>query len=138
MDNGSFDRLARALSGSPSGSMTRRGVARLVGGLAIGGSLPALLGLAQAEAGKHKHKKHKKHKRHKKPVDTTALGGACVADRQCQGDLVCQIANSQNGTPERANQPVCCVPVDVHARCNDGTDCCGVSVICNGGYCQSS
>lgn len=139
MEGSHFDSLARALSEVRS----RRSLGGLFAALTVVGSLSTLSLHEVAAGGKHKHhhKKPKKHKRRKKrpnTTDTLVLGQGCTETKQCQGDLVCQVANSQNGFPERANQPVCCVPVDVHAKCDTGADCCGVSVICNGGYCQSA
>jgi hypothetical protein len=152
-----FDDLTRTFSGTS----TRRRFGGLLTALGLGAVAGlGLFGAAETEA-KKRHKKQKvtlclngqtikvgKRQQKKQlrlgatkgacPVDTTGLQQPCTYDGQCIGDLVCQVANSQNGNPERANQPVCCVPADVHAPCEDGSDCCGVSVICNGGYCQSS
>jgi hypothetical protein len=63
------------------------------------------------------------------------LGARCKKSKECKGDLKCKNSNSQNGcyatTEER-----CCKPIG--ADCNDGCECCGVDVICNGGYCQGA
>ena len=153
-----FDDLTRAFSGTS----TRRRFGSLLTALGLGAVAGlGLLGADETEAKKkgkgkkkvtvcHNGQTNQVAKRQLKkqlrqgatkgacPVDTTGLQQPCTTNEQCIGDLVCQVANSQNGNPERANQPVCCVPADVHARCENGSDCCGVSVICNGGYCQSS
>jgi hypothetical protein len=113
---------------------TRRGAVKTLAAAFLGLGV-AKLGLSEADA----RKKNRKRKNKKQKADNTkGLGEFCSKSRQCEGDLICQIANSQNGFPERANDPVCCVPVDVQARCDSGADCCGVDVICNGGYCQSA
>jgi hypothetical protein len=151
-----FDAISRELAGTSS----RRRFSGTLAALGLGSIASlSLLGGGDAEAKKKKSKKvtvcHngqslrvgkrklKKHLRHGDAkgacaVDTIGLQQPCSSDYQCVGDLVCQVANSQNGNPERANQPVCCVPPDVQARCDDGSDCCGVDVICNGGYCQGA
>ena len=156
MERTTFDELTRTVAGTS----TRRRFGGLLTALGLGAVAGlGLLGAAETEAKRHKKKKVtvcrngqtlqvgkrqlKKQLRQGAtkgacPVDTTGLQQPCTTDGQCIGELVCQVANSQNGNPERANQPVCCVPADVHAPCEDGSDCCGVSVICNGGYCQSS
>jgi hypothetical protein len=48
--------------------------------------------------------------------------------------LLCKKANSQKHFPKTEKR--CCVKEGGH--CNDGIDCCGVDVICNGGFCQSA
>jgi hypothetical protein len=157
MERETFDDLTRTLSGTS----TRRRFGGLLTAIGLGTVAGlGLLGAADTDA-KQRHKKKKATlcrngqtiqvgKRKLKQqlrlgatkgacaVDTTGLQQPCSYDGQCIGELVCQVANSQNGNPERATQPVCCVPADVHGRCEDGSDCCGLSVICNGGYCQSS
>ncbi len=61
MNTGRFDVLLRSMSGTP----TRRRVGRGLTGLAVGGVLGSLFGLADAD-GKKKHKKNKRKKRKKK------------------------------------------------------------------------
>jgi hypothetical protein len=159
MESTRFDAMARVLAGMSS----RRRFSGTLAALGLGSIAGlGLLGGDDAEAkkkakkvtlchsgqtirvGKRKVKKHLSHGDTRgacpvgTPVDTIGLQQPCSSDYQCVGDLVCQIANSQNGNPERANQPVCCVPPDVQAKCDNGSDCCGVSVICNGGYCQGA
>jgi hypothetical protein len=151
-----FDAISRKLAGTSS----RRRFSGTLAALGLGSiaSLSLLGGDAEAKKKKKGKKvtvchngqsirvakrKLKKHLRHGDAkgacaVDTIGLQQPCSSDYQCVGDLVCQVANSQNGNPERANQPVCCVPPDVQAKCDDGSDCCGVDVICNGGYCQGA
>lgn len=152
-----FDELTRAFSGAS----TRRRFGGLMTALGLGAVAGiGLLGATETQAKKRRKKKKltlclngqtitvgkrqaKKQLRQGAtkgacPVDTIGLQEPCTYDAECIGELVCQVANSQNGNPERANTPVCCVPPDVQARCDNGSDCCGVSVICNGGYCQSS
>ena len=123
MDTSRFDHLARQFA-EPG---TRRNAIRLglISGLGIG---VAKLGADQALAGKHKHKH--KNKKKKKTVSET-----CKKSDQCGGGLSCKAANSQNscfGSTEKR----CCKPVG--APCNDGCECCGTDVICNGGYCDQS
>lgn len=129
MDSIRFDGIARELRSVD----TRRGAVKTLAAAILGLGV-VRVGMADAGA----RKKNKKHKKKQNDFNTKALGQFCAKSAQCQGDLICQIANSQNGFPERANQKVCCVPVDVQAKCDSGADCCGVDVICNGGYCQSA
>jgi hypothetical protein len=83
VDEGSFDGLTRSLTASLTGSTTRRGITRLLSGLALGGPL-ALLGLAEAEAKCKKKKcgpckRCKKGKCKPKPAGTACAGGACLS-----------------------------------------------------------
>src|SRR5215217_2410038 len=80
MDDGAFDAVTRSLTASLTGSTTRRGMTRLLGGLALGGPL-ALVGLVGAEAkckkkcGPCKRCKHGKCK--PRPAGTVCAGGTC-------------------------------------------------------------
>ena len=81
MDHQAFDGLTRSLTASLTGSTTRRGITRLLGGLALGGPL-ALLGLGEAGATCTKKcgpcKRCKKGKcKGKKPDGTACTGGTC-------------------------------------------------------------
>jgi hypothetical protein len=130
VDSARFDELTRELS--MTGSRRETVKTFLAAGLGLG-----LTWLAVSESlAKKKNRKKKRKKKRRSDVDTIGLQQPCTSDKQCVGDLVCQIANSQNGFPERATQPVCCVPPNVGGRCNSGADCCGISPICNGGFCQ--
>ena len=99
------------------------------GGLGLGA---ATLGLEDALAGRHHHKRKKNKKKGK---DTVVVRQLCKKTYQCQGDLVCQVANSENGCGQEVGKH-CCVPLG--GSCDDGCDCCGVGVICNGGYCDAT
>ena len=82
----------------------------------------ARIGLGSASA-KGKNKKKKK-----------AVGVRCSKNDQC-GGLQCKVSNSQQSCyPE--NEKRCCKPIG--AKCDDGCECCGIDVICNGGYCQGA
>src|SRR5215217_1712982 len=80
MDDGAFDGLTRSLTASLTGRTTRRGITRLLGGLALGGPL-TLLGLGEAEAKCKKScgpcKRCKKGKCKPKPAGTACAGGTC-------------------------------------------------------------
>jgi hypothetical protein len=58
----------------------------------------------------------------------------CKKTDECSGNLQCKKANSQHYYEK--TQKRCCIKEG--GRCNDGFECCGVDVICNGGYCQSA
>ena len=84
MESDAFDSLTRSLIGAHPGSMTRRGITRLLGGLALAGPL-TLLGFAEADAKKKscppcKKRKHGKCKK-KLPNGTPCNGGACDSGR---------------------------------------------------------
>ena len=80
MENDAFDSLTRSLTASLTGRTTRRGITRLLGGLALGGPL-ALLGLSEAEAKCKKPygpcQRCKKGKCKPKPAGTVCTGGTC-------------------------------------------------------------
>jgi hypothetical protein len=63
------------------------------------------------------------------------LGTRCKKKAECAGGLQCKTSNSQNGCYAESEKR-CCKPVG--ANCNDGCECCGVDVICNGGFCQKA
>jgi hypothetical protein len=133
LDSARFDELTRGLLSANS----RREVVKTIAagvGVSVG-----WLGLQQEltkARGKGKGKKKRRRKKHRH-FNTKALLESCKTNKECVGDLLCQTANSQNGCPGNVGK-VCCAQADVQAPCNDGCDCCGVSVICNGGYCDSA
>lgn len=119
MDTTRFDALSRTLA---AGS-TRRTAMRTLAATGLGFGL-ARLGFAAMPVGA------KKGKGKKKP-----LGARCSNKDQCGGGLQCKTANSQQSCfPE--NEKRCCKPIG--AKCDDGCECCGIDVICNGGYCQGA
>ncbi len=112
--------MARDLAGSTTRRHTLRTLAAAGLGLGI-----ARLGLSSTEAAKGKQGKGKK-------KDVTER---CKKSDQCGGGLQCKAANSQNScfaTTEKR----CCKPVG--AKCDNGCECCGIDVICNGGYCSNA
>src|SRR5215217_2702688 len=119
MDHGTFDRMTRSFSRPRPGTMTRRGITRLLGGLALGGPL-ALLGLTNAEAKCKKKcgacKRCKQGKCKPKPAGTACAGGTCQGGRCVAGEA--------------------CVPESAAAtcagRCGTGTNACGQAVACPG------
>lgn len=114
MDSTRFDALSRQLAATSS----RRGAIRTMaaGGLSL--SL-ARIGFGTASADDKKKK----------------LGARCKKSSECKGALKCKKSNSENGCFAKTEER-CCKPIG--APCNDGCDCCGVSVICNGGYCDAT
>lgn len=116
MDSTRFDAISRELAGVA----TRRSALRTFAATGLGLGL-AGVGLKSASA--------KKNKKHKKGV-----GERCKKTEQCKGKLVCKVANSQNYYPESEKR--CCL--EIGEQCEDGIDCCGIDVICNGGYCQGA
>ena len=114
MDINRFDSLVRTLSAGDS----RRGAIRALAasGLAVG---LTRLGLDRTDAKKKKKK----------------LGQTCKKSKQCQGSLVCQPTNSQNSCYDTTVKRCC---KKLGERCDDGCECCGVDVICNGHICQSA
>ena len=63
------------------------------------------------------------------------LSARCKKSSECSGSLICKKANSENGCFAKT-ETRCCVKLGGH--CNDGCDCCGVGVICNGGFCDAT
>ena len=63
------------------------------------------------------------------------MGERCSNKDTCSSGLKCKKANSQNSCYAETEKR-CCKPIG--AKCDDGCDCCGVDVICNGGYCQGA
>ncbi len=116
MDTTRFDAISREL-GAPS---TRRSAIRTMAAAGLGLGL-ARRGFEAADAKKKKGKKKNVTER-------------CKKTDQCKGGLQCKIANSQNYYPETVKR--CCKPIG--DECDDGFECCGVDVICNGGYCQGA
>lgn len=115
MDSTHFDGITRDLAGSATRRQTLRTLAAAGLGLGI-----ASIGLKSTEAAKSKNKK---------------LGARCKKSKECQGSLQCKKANSQNSCYAKSEER-CCKPVG--AKCNDGCECCGIDVICNGGYCDKA
>ena len=152
MDSTRFDTLTRDVAAATS----RRGLlGSTFAGTLAGLGLAPLLGAEETEAAKSCKKKcqkkdnkdaRKKCKKKCKPTDTItnpnantkALRQACTSTEECIGDLLCQGANSQQSCPGQEVGTFCCVPTDVQASCDNGCDCCGLDVICNGGYCDSA
>ena len=116
MENSRFDSLTRTLAATGS----RRGAFRTMAAAGVGLGLTRL-GLEQSLAAKKKKKKN--------------LGARCGKADECKGNLLCKNSNSQNGCYDQTEKR-CCVKED--QPCEDGCDCCGVDVICNGGFCQSA
>ena len=112
MEGTRFDALSRNLSATSS----RRAAVRTMTatGLALG---LARLGMSKAQAGGGK-----------------GVTKRCKKSDECKGNLLCKKANSQHYYPETEKR--CCIKEGQH--CEDGFECCGVDVICNGGYCQSA
>jgi hypothetical protein len=113
MDSTRFDSFSRQFATTSSRRSAMRTFA--AGGLGLG---LASLGLKSASAGGKKN-----------------LGARCKKSNECKGGLKCKKANSENGCFAKTEER-CCKPLG--APCNDGCDCCGVSVICNGGYCDAT
>jgi hypothetical protein len=112
-----FDTLTKWLVASG----TRRSTFRV---LAAGAVATGLGGAGVREsAAKNKNKKKK------------SLSARCKKTDECKGSLLCKPSNSQNSCYD-TTQKRCCKKEG--AECNDGCECCGVDVICNGGYCQSA
>jgi hypothetical protein len=113
MESRRFDALSRQLVAASS----RRGAMRTIaaGGLGLG---LARIGLKPAAAGGKKK-----------------LGARCEKSNECKGALKCKKANSENGCYAKTEER-CCKPIG--SPCNDPCDCCGVAVICNGGYCDAT
>jgi len=114
VDSRRFDAFSRRLVIASS----RRGVMRTMaaGGLGLG---LANFGLDAASADGKKKK----------------LGARCKKTNECKGSLKCKKANSETGCYTKTEER-CCKPIG--APCNDGCDCCGIAVICNGGYCDAT
>lgn len=112
MEHARFDAIARTLSVP----RTRRDTFRTLAAAGLG--LGVLrLGLERAGAkGKKK------------------VTARCSQTEECSGNLQCKKANSQHTFAKTEKR--CCVTEG--EPCNDGVDCCGVDVICNGGFCQSA
>ena len=124
MDTNRFDTFTRALSPSD----TRRGVLGTLAAVGAGLGLTWFGTTLDAEA-KKKNKKRKKGKKSKK------LSKRCKKSNQCKGKLLCKKSNSQNSCFP-SNKKRCCIKEG--KPCDDSCDCCGIDVICNGGFCQSA
>ena len=124
MDDGAFDAVTRSLTASLTGSTTRRGMTRLLGGLALGGPL-ALVGLVGAEAKCKKKcgpcKRCKKGKCKKNRPDGTACpGGTCQSGR-------CIAAGPSLPPPSPCTTAATCPAPPASQRCAQAT--------CIGGTC---
>lgn len=115
MDNIRFDAISREFGATS----TRRSAIRTLAAASFGLGL-ARLGLETATAAKKGKKK---------------LGARCKKSNECQGPLQGKKSNSQNSCYAQTEER-CCKPIG--AKCDDGCECCGVDVICNGGYCQGA
>jgi len=148
MDGFTFDWMVRRIGAEGS----RRGLFRsAVAGTVAGLGLISLRGDEDAEAKSCKKQCNKKNSSSarkkcrkkcppKTPSDTDTIGlrQPCTSSSQCIGDLLCATANSQNSCPGQEVGTFCCVQSEVQAKCNTSCDCCGIDVICNGGYCQNA
>jgi hypothetical protein len=113
MDRNRVDPLGKRLVTSETRRSTLRAMAAGALATGLGG-----LGLREALAKKKK-----------------SLGARCKKSDECKGKLNCKPTNSQNSCYD-ATQKRCCKKEG--ATCNDGCECCGVDVICNGHICQSA
>jgi hypothetical protein len=100
-------------------SGTRRSTLRALAAAAVAAGVSGL-GLREALAKKKKKK---------------SLGATCKKTDNCKGQLLCKPSNSQNSCYDSTLKRCC---KKEGAECEDSCDCCGVDVICNGGYCQSA
>jgi hypothetical protein len=148
MDGSAFDRLARSIGEEGS---RRRLLEAAVAGILAGLGLTSWLGGEDAEAkscektcnnksSNAAKKKCKKKCKKQTPSGTGTIGlrQPCSTTADCEGILLCQPANSQNSCPSQATGTFCCVPSEVQDRCNDSCECCGINVICNGGFCVNA
>src|SRR3954449_6377393 len=111
MESTRFDSLSRHLGSTSTRRGTFRGIAAAGLGLGLAG-----IGIKSAAAKKK-------------------LNARCKKSDECGGGLKCQKSNSQNSCYAKTEKR-CCKPVG--SDCSDGCDCCGVDVICNGGYCDKA
>ena len=118
MDTRNFDGIVRNLN--TAGSRRNALMVLAAGGLGLG-----FLLAEDAEAKKKKNKRKKK----------KSLAERCKKSDQCGGGLKCELANSQNSC-FASTEKLCCKPIG--ARCDDGCECCGVDVICNGHICSTA
>lgn len=91
MDPTRFDTLTRSLTGSSS----RRGLARLLGGFTLGGPL-ALLGFAEAEAKRKKHNNKKRKKRKKRDGQNESPPPPPPPPNPCAGQPACDVGLTRN------------------------------------------
>ena len=120
VDSTRFDIIARDLAGTATRRQTLRTLAAAGLGLGV-----ARLGLASTEAARGKQGKGKK----------KGVTERCKKSDQCGGGLSCKAANSQNSCFAETEKR-CCKPIG--AKCDNGCECCGTDVICNGGYCDQA
>ena len=113
MEGTRFDAVARNLSATS----TRRAAVRTMTATGLGLGLIRLGLGAVAAKGKGK-----------------GVTARCKKSEECAGNLQCKKANSQHYYEQTEKR--CCIKEGQH--CEDGFECCGVDVICNGGYCQSA
>jgi hypothetical protein len=144
MNGSRFDTLTRSLTAP----RTRRGLSRVLGGLAFGGPL-ALLGPAEAEAGRKKGKRRKKRKK-KRDCAPNCAGKQC-GDDGCGGSCgPCFRGSCQGGACVCASgEEVCngaCMTACGQGQLRDPDTCqcctargrpCGLGSQCCSGLCQS-
>src|SRR5215218_6698724 len=142
MDNSSFDAATRFLTASLTGRTTRRGITRLLGGLALGGPL-TLLGLGEAEAKCKKScgpcKRCKKGKCKPKPVGTacaggTCQGGSCVAPQSASPSAPTCTDGIRNGSETDVDCGGTCPRCADFKTCGSRDDCRGA--LCQGDVCR--
>ncbi len=71
----------------------------------------------------------------KKGKKKKILGARCKKSADCKGSLLCTPSNSQNSCYDLTEKRCCKKEGE---RCDDGCECCGIDVICNGHFCQSA
>lgn len=123
MDTTRFDAIARHLAEPTARRAALKTMAAT--GLAVGLTRVGLHAFPTDAKNGKKGKKDKK----------KLLGERCTKSKTCANGLSCQIANSGSACAAETDKQ-CCKPIG--ARCDDGCECCGTNVICNGHYCQQS
>jgi hypothetical protein len=138
VDANRFDDFLRALARNAGSS--RRDIMRSLGGITLGGSLGAWLGLADADAKRKKRKKKKKKKKRKKdknrctPACTeceTCTNGACVnrPNGTACSDGACRFGECE---PCGADEQVCCPDSPCSGRTNCVVGGCCLELSCGG------
>lgn len=123
MDSNRFDAFTRGISAND----TRRGVLKTLAAVGAGLGLTQIGQLLEVEAGK-KRRKRRNRKRKKK------LNKRCKKNKQCKGKLACKKSDPENSCFGKTKKRCC---IREGKPCDDSCDCCGINVICNGGYCQN-
>ena len=131
MDANHFDELLRTLVQSP----TRRGIGRMLTGVALGGMAGRFL-LTDTEAKKkRKHKRRKKKcKGGKKKCGKTCCAKAnCIGGVCCASDRACGVVCCQEG--QVCGDPATSTCVAGQGTCPTGADSCSSAnfIFCNGG-----